>query len=255
MLAIGVYVLNVGYGFEGTFTRLREIQFVGRSLGGLQPKTAVPARRDRTVSRSRGSAQCRRRCRETICWASTTRSAITRSASARTCAASGVTATGGTTYLYALAIKVPLGSWLLAVFALSLTLSQLFRRPSTPNATQWRWRDELVLLGPLAAILTIVSSQTGLNRHMRYVLPIFPFAYVWTSQIAVVFTGNRIVVQLDGGRTRVKQQGVPAGLHRAGRGHRFVLSSVFREFGFRCPRVPWRQGGPCWSSAPAPKYA
>jgi hypothetical protein len=33
ILAPAVYVLNVGYGFEGSFRRLGEYQFVSQSLG------------------------------------------------------------------------------------------------------------------------------------------------------------------------------------------------------------------------------
>jgi hypothetical protein len=29
-----------------------------------------------------------------------------------------------------------------------------------------------------AAVLLLVSSQTGFNDHMRYVLPVFPLAYI-----------------------------------------------------------------------------
>jgi hypothetical protein len=42
----------------------------------------------------------------------------------------------------------------------------------------------MVLLAPLAVILALVSSQTGFNHHLRYVLPIFPFAFIWASKVA-----------------------------------------------------------------------
>ena len=32
-------------------------------------------------------------------------------------------------------------------------------------------------------ILTFVSSQTGINEHMRYVLPIFPFFFIWIGRV------------------------------------------------------------------------
>jgi hypothetical protein len=43
-----------------------------------------------------------------------------------------------------------------------------------------------VLLAHAGAILVLVSSQTGFNHHLRYVLPAFPFAFVWISQAARV---------------------------------------------------------------------
>jgi hypothetical protein len=78
-------------------------------------------------------------------------------------------------YLYALAIKVPLGTWLLIGLA---TWCCLFRKGYSAG-----WRDELVLLAPLFTILIFVSSQTGFSHHMRYVLPIFPFAFIWASKV------------------------------------------------------------------------
>jgi hypothetical protein len=49
------------------------------------------------------------------------------------------------------------------------------------------WREEVLLLAPIAVVLTLVSSQTGFNHHLRYVLPIFPFAFIWASKVAQVF--------------------------------------------------------------------
>ncbi len=33
-------------------------------------------------------------------------------------------------------------------------------------------------------MLILVSSQTGFSHHLRYVLPAFPFAFVWISKVA-----------------------------------------------------------------------
>ena len=72
-------------------------------------------------------------------------------------------------YLYALAIKVPLGTWLL------LPLALVARSRVGHSASRL---DELALLAPTLLILAFVSSQTGLNEHMRYVLPVFPFCFI-----------------------------------------------------------------------------
>lgn len=78
-------------------------------------------------------------------------------------------------YLYALAIKVPLGFWLIGVLAVvALLLKRGLRVP---------WRDHVFLLLPAVVILVLVSANTGINRHMRYVLPAFPFVIIWISQI------------------------------------------------------------------------
>jgi hypothetical protein len=49
------------------------------------------------------------------------------------------------------------------------------------------WRDELTVLAPAILVLTFVSSQTGFNHHSRYVLPIFPFAFIWMSKTVRAF--------------------------------------------------------------------
>lgn len=85
-------------------------------------------------------------------------------------------------YLYALAIKVPLGTWLLALLAGGFTLFQIKRG-------QWdNWRDEFILLAPLMLLFVFVSSETDYNAHLRYILPIFPFGIIWISKSAQIIT-------------------------------------------------------------------
>jgi len=85
-------------------------------------------------------------------------------------------------YLYGAAIKIPLGTWLLFLLA-GYTLIQ----------TRWtrsRAADELVVLLPALAIVVLVSSQLGLNKHFRYVLPALPFVFVWVSRVATARMGR-----------------------------------------------------------------
>lgn len=79
-------------------------------------------------------------------------------------------------YLYGLAIKVPLGTWLL------LVLAEWARLRSVDKLGDFR--NDIVVIAPASAILILVSSQTGFSHHVRYVLPIAPFAFVWISKIA-----------------------------------------------------------------------
>lgn len=71
---------------------------------------------------------------------------------------------------------MPLGTWTLVLMAVGIGL---FGRGYSAG-----WRDEIVLLAPIFLVLTLVSSHTGFNHHMRYVLPIFPFAFIWMSKVA-----------------------------------------------------------------------
>lgn len=78
-----------------------------------------------------------------------------------------------------MAVKTPVGT--LALFAFSAALAMFVR--------EFRFRacDAAVLLLPAAAILLLVSSQTGFNRYLRYVLPAFPFLLIFASSAARAF--------------------------------------------------------------------
>lgn len=82
-------------------------------------------------------------------------------------------------YLYALAVKVPLGTWLLVWLATGVTI---LAREYTMS-----WRDEMVVLVPGLAILVFVSSQTGFSVHSRYVIPALPFFFIFASKLGRVF--------------------------------------------------------------------
>jgi hypothetical protein len=77
-------------------------------------------------------------------------------------------------YIYALAVKVPLGLLFLFLWACGLSLS----RPSLTKTVH-----ELIVLLPALSVLVLVSAQTGFNHHMRYVLPIFPFAIIMMGKL------------------------------------------------------------------------
>ncbi|MGH7139254.1 MAG: hypothetical protein ACREHD_26205 [Pirellulales bacterium] len=118
-------------------------------------------------------------------------------------------------YLYGLAVKVPLGTWALLFMAMALgwALPTKNRNRSSPGGADkepnkgsggqcppyeenaggqcasydadlaGNWRDEFVLLLPAVTVLALVSSQTGFNHHLRYVLPIFPFVFIWIGRL------------------------------------------------------------------------
>jgi 4-amino-4-deoxy-L-arabinose transferase-like glycosyltransferase len=182
-MIVGLYVINMGYGFEGTFTRLGDYRFISAALGGTSANEGAP---QGTGNRFAGT-----------CWEhlpvplpkhyvvgidlqkqdfeNYKRSSYFRGR---------FSGTGWWYYyLYALAIKVPLGTWLLLGLASSLWI---WRGPGevAPRTKQSiSARDEFILVAPAAIILTFVSSQTGFSEHMRYVLPIFPFVFVWIGRI------------------------------------------------------------------------
>lgn len=170
---VALYVLNLGYGFEGSFRLLGQYEFASRTLSGhdvdVRPVPSnrfaqtplalvlVPLPREYVLGVDQQMrdfdqqmpSYLRGEWRARGWWYY---------------------------YLYALAIKVPLGTWMLVFLAAAAGL--LCRGYSAD------WRDEVVLLAPAVALLALVSSQTGLNHHMRYVLPAFPFVFIWVSKVA-----------------------------------------------------------------------
>ncbi len=119
-------------------------------------------------------------------------------------------------YLIGLAVKEPLGVWILALLAVFVRASGL--SPSGGAATaeascaeqsdspgvayspdkgnaKWFGRDEWFLWVIALMMLALVSSQTGLSRHLRYVMPAIPYFYILAGSVAAWFTtGRRLLI-------------------------------------------------------------
>jgi 4-amino-4-deoxy-L-arabinose transferase-like glycosyltransferase len=199
-----IYVVNLGYGFEGSCTRLGDFRFVSAGFGAEQGAVRAPAEGGNRFTNSWLAElplplpknyvlgiDLQKRDFEDYSTPSYLRGAFQDKG-------------WWYYYLYAMAIKVPLGTWFL--LALAATCRFWWRgaaaSPSLPcsngkeNKTEQvsfgkrqktGWRDEFILLTPAVVILAFVSSQIGFSEHLRYVLPIFPFIFVWISRVAVVF--------------------------------------------------------------------
>jgi hypothetical protein len=180
---IGLYVLNMGYGFEGSFRPLGRFGFVSERLGGPYPRAGGLS--NRFAGHGSGKIpiplpesyitglDVQQREFELPSW-SYLRGEHRRHG-------------WWYYYLYALAIKIPLGIWALGALAVGVT----FRWPGRYSAG---WRHEAVLLAPAAVVMTLVSLETRYNHHLRYILPAYPFALIWASKVArCVDFGNRKV--------------------------------------------------------------
>jgi hypothetical protein len=175
MLLLGLYLINCGYGFEGSLQKLGEYHFVSNALGGPAPTSGVPGQRGNRFSGTCAGSFPVPLPANYVMGVDMQMAEFDR---AQPSFLRGEWRRGGWWYyyLYALGVKLPLGTWVLVLLAIGATLCH--RRYSAS------WRDELALLAPILAILILVSSQTGMNHHMRYVLPVFPFAFVWMSKAA-----------------------------------------------------------------------
>jgi hypothetical protein len=176
-----LYVINGGYSFKGSFKQLGDYPFVSRLFGG-----APPDGQPRYIGGLYGN-----RFRDTwldhmivplpadfVRGIDVQRVDFEKGFNSYLAGEWRREGEGGWWYyyLYALAAKVPLGTWGLVLANIVLTI----------GCTRCRapWCDEVVLALPAVAILALVSSQTGFNHHMRYVLPLFPFVMVSTGKLA-----------------------------------------------------------------------
>jgi 4-amino-4-deoxy-L-arabinose transferase-like glycosyltransferase len=192
-MAIALYVLNLGYGFKRSLDRLDSFKFVSASLASNDDAEKVPAGGANRFAGTWIGALPVPLPRDYLLGMDMQRRDFENYGLPSYLAGQFSPKGWWYYYLYALAIKVPLGTWLLLLLAAispfilkrisSSTVSADAASPSGPAGPAARWRDEFVLLCPAITILVFVSSQTGFSEHMRYVLPAFPFAFIWIGRI------------------------------------------------------------------------
>lgn len=181
--SISIYVVNVGYKFEGSFKPLRNVSFVSELLSD---KAALKANGDEanTLEESANRFATSQFGGLRIPLPINYIQGIDIQQrdfehSGRPSFLRGVWRTHGVWYyyLFACAVKIPLGLLLLVVITLVGRSCGVL--PGTGNNPS---RDEVVLLFPFFAILLVVSSRTEFNEHFRYVLPALPYVFVACSQ-------------------------------------------------------------------------
>lgn len=179
VLILAVYLLNLGYGFAGTGTRLKNFQFVSKALGGERPPREASGNRflDSWVgelpvplpSEYLVGLDLQKKDFEVGRWAFL----------------AGEWKWGGWPWFYlaAIAIKSPLGYGVLLVVSLGV----LWRGDSATR------RSGLAIVVPLMVILAFVSMEQGFTTCVRYVLPALPLAIVLMSAAGCwVDTGTAI---------------------------------------------------------------
>jgi hypothetical protein len=75
-------------------------------------------------------------------------------------------------YVYGLALKTPVAGLLVLVVACGVYCA---------GWSSGRWCDHLILLAPPISLLVLVSSQSNMNQHLRYAIPVLPFLFVWCA--------------------------------------------------------------------------
>jgi hypothetical protein len=186
-MLIGIYVLNLGYLGEGSFTRLGEFRFVSQLFAGDDAQGTVGGNRfaDSWLadipmpfpSNYIIGIDIQQRDFEDFGRPSYLR---------------GVWREKGWWYYYAYAVlvKAPLGT--LGLLLLSVIVC--FTRFAPPI----RWYDAMVLLTPPAVIFVVASMKCGFSHHSRYILPCIPFVFVWLGQF-----GRWVELAVDQGSRRL----------------------------------------------------
>jgi hypothetical protein len=175
-LLIGLYVLNAGYAFRGTFTPLGNFKFFSKALGGEAAERSdgnrfaggrlaglpIPLPKDYLLG-----LDLQQRDFETWKQPSYLR---------------GEWKQGGWRYyyLYGLLVKAPHGTQALFVASCGLALCR---------ASRASIRDEAVLLLPAVGVIAAASAQTTFSHHFRYVLPAFGPLLVFSCR--AVAAGSR----------------------------------------------------------------
>jgi hypothetical protein len=194
LLLIALGIVNLGYGFSGSFTRLKEFKFVSSVLTGLEKTGDVGNRfqdswlRDVFVPLPKQyvlGIDIQNGDFEHFPQKSYLR---------------GEWKWGGWWYyyIYGLAVKTPHSLQLLSLLAI---VAALFPKPrqsagvangaAPPVSAPATSRDLAILLAPAATLLVLVSSQVGFNHHVRYVLPTLGFFLVFMGATATRFTCSR----------------------------------------------------------------
>ena len=214
-MAIGLYILNLGYGFEGSGTRLKDFHFVSDLFTGREKHAEGPEPDD---GQNSTTPQSEFRNPHSInrfanSWLGALPVPLPKNYVlgidiqqkdfehyGRPSYLRGEWRDHGWWYyyLYAAVIKVPVGLWLLGV----LTLCSLFLRNPPPckeglGEVSSACRDTLILLTPPLVIFCVASAKTGFSEHFRYVLPCFPFLFIWISQLARVWSRSLAVLKRD----------------------------------------------------------
>jgi len=172
IILVAIYMLNLGYKFENTCARLDSFTFISETLGGKDAHKVGGNRFDGSLAggiRVPFPANYIRGIDVQKFDFEEEKYSLLR----------GEQKKGGWWYyyIYALLVKTPLG--IIAIFAVALVL---FCSNADYRA---RFSDEVILIIPGAALFILVSSQTGFNRYIRYVIPALPYLYIACSRVGL----------------------------------------------------------------------
>jgi hypothetical protein len=175
IMLLGIYTINMGYLFDGSFRPLKDYKFISGTLTGneiVKGKATVVG--NRFVDSWAGHVPIPLPG-ELVQGLDTQKIDFERGIESY---ANGVWSDRGWWwyYSYVLLLREPLGVW--GLFIMAVFMSCFFRNA---NAL---WRDELTVLIPLILIFAFISSQDGFSINPRYVILVLPLLYIFVSKAA-----------------------------------------------------------------------
>jgi len=181
ILLLGLYMINMGYLFDGSFRQLKDYQFISGTLTGHEVTKGMAVNvGNRFADTWLGHVPVPLPV-EFVQGIDTQKIDFEREIESY---ARGVWSDRGWWwyYGYVLLLKEPLG--VLGLLLLALFVSIFFRNANASCANT-TWRDELTVLIPLLAIFIFISSQDGFSIHPRYVVFVLPLLYIFVSKVAL----------------------------------------------------------------------
>jgi 4-amino-4-deoxy-L-arabinose transferase-like glycosyltransferase len=182
IIITSIFVINLGYDFEGTFKPLGNYKFQTKIFTGYNSIKDIPPEGSNRFAGTWLAAIPVPLPSNFVSGIDLQRKDVETGIFSYL---NGEWKIGGWRYFYleSILIKLPLGTLILVGLSAVITMTNIRCRK--------RWRDELFLLLPTFTILFIFSMQTGIGIHSRYIIPLLPFLFIWTSKAALLFQNHQ----------------------------------------------------------------
>jgi hypothetical protein len=183
LVVVSIFVINIGYDFEGSFKPLGEYRFQTMSLTGIDSIDKIPKEGGNRFFGTWLERIPVPLPSNYLAGIDMQKKDIERGIFSYL---NGKWQNSGWWYfyLYAILIKLPLGTIGIILLAVVLTFASSKYRA--------RLQDELFILLPVVVLLVVLSTQTGLGIHSRYVLPALPFLFIWAGKVGNVLSVRKL---------------------------------------------------------------
>lgn len=173
--SLTLLIINFCYGFEGTGKQLGEFKFISRRMAGSDFNPSGTGNRFESSLIGKIPVPLPREMLRGLDYLSWEFEKGMR------CYLRGTWQHGGWWYfyLYAMAVKIPIGYWVLIVSGM---LSLAFQVLMTGARFRLEWMPVLIA----TIFIVLISSQIGFTHHVRYVLPAYGFLFLVASRVMAI---------------------------------------------------------------------